>query len=308
MSFSSDVKKELCKSTFENREQLVAEFYGMVLFAKCFSSREIVLKTENPYTASRFELLLSELFNPIIEKQSFLKLKNSNTKLYKVSVVSSDDCERIFEELGHYAKDIKLKINRANIESEQLYPYFLRGVFLSCGSVTDPQKAYHLELSVQFKTLAENLILFLNEIDVLNVNSKIACRKGTYIVYIKGNDPICDFLGYIGASTSVMVIIETSAYKEIRNKINRQRNSEIANLQKLASAAAVQNTAIKKIIDIKGIDFLSDELKELALLRLENPDMSLKELGENLTVPISRSGVNHRLHRIINIAESIQEV
>lgn len=305
MSFSSDVKQELCKVNSTTHEQLMAECYGMILFAKSFSPREIIFKTENPYSAMRFEWLLSKLFNPIIEKQTMLKIKNSKTKLYKVSVILQDECKKIFEEFGHNFKDINLRINRANLENECLYPYFLRGVFLSCGSVTDPNKGYHLELSVQFKTLSENLILLLNEIQLLNSKAKFTQRKGGYIVYIKGNDPICDFLGYIGASNSVMEMIEVSAYKEIRNKINRQRNSEVANLQKLASAAAVQTTAIKKIMDIKGIGFLSDDLKELALLRLDNPDMSLKELGENLSTPISRSGVNHRLKRIINIANEL---
>ncbi len=305
MSFSSDVKRELCMTSNLTYEQQFAQCYGMILFAKQFSPRNIIFKTENTYSASCFEELLTALFNPIIEKQSTLKLKRSMTKLYKFSIISENDCKNIYDKFGHNIKDINLKINRANIESENLYTYFLRGVFLSCGSVTDPQKGYHLELAVQHKTLAENLILFLNEIEVLNSKAKISERKGNYVVYIKGNDSICDFLGYIGAGSSVMAMMEASALKDIRNKINRQRNSEIANLQKLASAAAVQTTAINKIIDAKGIDSLPDDLKELALLRIDNPDMSLKELGENLSQPISRSGVNHRLQRILKIADEI---
>ena len=140
---------------------------------------------------------------------------------------------------------------------------------------------------------------------MLNITPKIACRKGGYVVYIKGNDAICDFLGYIGAGNSVMVMIETSAYKEIRNKINRQRNSEIANIHKLASASAKQINAIKKIMDSGKFNELPEELKTLANLRLENPEMSLKELGESLAPKISRSGVNHRLQRLLQIAERI---
>lgn len=306
MSFSSDVKKELCSISLGDREHQYAECYGMLLFARHFSPREIVLKTENLYVAKRFELLLSNLFNPIIEKVSTLKFKNTDTMLHRVSVISTDDCERIYEDFGHSFKDINLRINRANIGNDDLYISFLRGAFLSCGSVNDPQKGYHLELAIRYKALSDNLLLLLNEIDVLSSSARITSRSGGYVIYFKGNDRICDFLGYIGAGNSVMYMLEASAYKELRNKINRKRNSEIANLQKLASASAVQTKAIKKIMDTKGLGSLPDDLKELAMLRYDNPEMSLKELGENLTVSISRSGVNHRLQRILKIAEELK--
>lgn len=307
MSFSSDVKKELCSIKYNDYAELYAECYGMLLFARRFTLREILFKTENFYAASRFEDFIMELFHPIIEKQSSLKIKNSNTMLYKVMVVSPEDCKNIYENFGHTKRDVKLMINRANIDSESTYPSFLRGVFLSCGSVTDPNKGYHLEFNVQHKTLAENLILLINEIDVFNLKPKLAERKGGYVVYLKDNNSICDFLGYIGAGNSVMCMLEATAVKDIRNKINRQRNSEIANIHKLASASAKQLNAIKKIIDSNGFESLPSELKQLALLRLDNPEMSLKELGESLNPPISRSGVNHRIERIFKIADSIQE-
>ena len=305
MSFSSDVKQELCRIELADIKQRYSQCYGLLLFASKFSHREIVFKTENTHTANLFESLITELFTPIIEKQSTLKIKNTNSNIYKFSIISPDDCRNIFENFGHNVRDLKLKINRANIDGSEFCADFLRGAFLSCGSVTDPQKGYHLEFSVQYKTLAENLVLLINEIEVLNITPKIACRKGGYVVYIKGNDAICDFLGYIGAGNSVMVMIETSAYKEIRNKINRQRNSEIANIHKLASASAKQINAIKKIMDNGKFDELPEELKTLANLRLENPEMSLKELGESLVPKISRSGVNHRLQRLLQIAERI---
>ncbi len=307
MSFSSDVKKELCSIRNNDSAKLYSECYGMLLFARRFTLREIIFKTENFYVASRFENLIVEMFHPIIEKKSSQKIKNSNTMLYKVSIVSPDDCKNIYENFGHTKRDVKLMINRANIDSESSYSSFLRGVFLSCGSVNDPNKGYNLEFSVQHRTLAENLILLINEIEVINLRPKLAERKGGYVVYIKDYNSICDFLGYIGAGNSVMLMLEATAMKDIRNKINRKRNSEIANIHKLASASAKQINAIKKITEKKGMENLPDELKQLALLRLENPEMSLKELGENLNPPISRSGVNHRLDRILKIAQSMQE-
>lgn len=302
-SFSFKLKKELSELNIESEEQMLSECYGMLLFAAKFSSREIVFKTDNSYIAKRFEFLLTTLFKPIIEKRT----DKNKSKLYKFSLVVPDECKRIFESLGHNSKDLKLRINRANLENENLYPSFLRGVFLSCGSVTDPEKSYHLELTVSHKTLAENLIHFINEIDVFDFNPKLTSRKGGYIIYLKGNSDICDYLAYIGAGNSVMSIIETSAYKEIKNRINRKQNSELANIKKKADASAKQIIAIKKIIDKKGIDYLSDDLKSLAILRLDNPDMSLKELGENLSPKISRSGVNHRLEKIFKISKSLQE-
>lgn len=305
MSFSADVKRELASLQGETREQMLCECYGMLLFSTRFNSREIIFKTENFYCAERFEYLISALFNPIIEKQRDKNSKRIKQRLYKLSLIIPDECKKIFEDFGHTSKDVKLRINRANLEDESLYSWFLKGVFLSCGSVTDPKKSYHLELSVSHKTLAENIMHFIKEIDVFDVKPRIAERKGGYIVYLKGNCDICDFLAYIGAGNAVMTIIEATAYKEMMNRLNRKQNSELANIKKKADASAKQILAIKKIIDEKGIDYLNDDLKALAILRIDNPDMSLKELGENLDPKISRSGVNHRIERIFKIANSL---
>lgn len=300
-SFSYEVKRELADIKIESNSNLLSECYGMLLFSSKFNAREFIFKTDNSHIAKRYEFLMTSLYHPIIEK----RYEKNKSKLYKFSLIVPDECRQIFESLGHSQKDLKLRINRANIEDESLYSSFLRGVFLSCGSVTNPEKSYHLELSVSHKTLAENLIHLINEVEVFSFNPKLASRKGGYIVYLKGNSDICDFLAYIGAGNSVMSIIETSAYKEMINRINRKQNSELANIKKKADASAKQILAIKKIIKIKGIDYLNDDLKAVALLRLENPDMSLKELGENLTPKISRSGVNHRLEKIFKISDSL---
>lgn len=305
MSFSSDVKRELVSLKTENYKQLFSECYGMLLFSYKFNSREIIFKSENRYAAERFELIMTELFKPVLEKRRDNKSDNSKQRLYKISLIIPDECKKIYEAFGHTLKDVKLRINRANFEDESLYQSFLKGVFLSCGSVTNPKKSYHLELAVSHKTLAKNLIHLIGEVEVFDIKPRLAARKGSYIVYLKGNSDICDFLAYIGAGGSVMAVIEASAYKEMMNRLNRKQNSELANIKKKADASAKQILAIRKIIDKKGIDYLNEELKSLALLRLDNPDMSLKELGENLKPEISRSGVNHRIERIFKIADSL---
>lgn len=305
MSFSSDVKRELAGVRLTEKEQKLSECYGFLLFSSRFSTREIVFKTENKYSADVFESLMDELFSPKLLKEHELKPRSKKQGLYKIRFADSDECKSVFEFYGHSPKDIRLMINRANIDDESLYIPFLRGVFLSCGSVTNPRKGYHLELNVQHKTLADNIVHLINEIDVLAVKPKVISRKGTYVVYFKGSDGVCDFLGYIGAGNSAMTVIEASAYKELMNTINRRQNSELANIQKLASASARQTHAIQKIIECDAFDSLSDELRALAKLRLDNPEMSLKELGENLEPPISRSGVNHRLERLYKIADEL---
>ena len=305
MSFSSDVKLELSKILLESKEQKYAELYGMLLFASRFTSRDIVFKTENRYAANVFEQLLMELFSPIIEKQSDLNPSNTTSGLYKIKMIIPDECETVFEFFGHNHFDINLKINRANLENENLYSAFLRGVFLSCGSVMDPQKGYHLELMVRHKALSDNLLHFIGEIEVFSVNPRVTPRKGSFLVYIKGSHNICDFLGYLGAGNSVLRIIETTAYKDLKNDLNRRQNSELSNIRKLADASAKQIRAINKISDSAGLDSLPPELKEFAEIRLENPEMSLKELSENLG--ISRSGVNHRIERLYKFADKLTE-
>ncbi|MBR1730861.1 MAG: DNA-binding protein WhiA, partial [Ruminococcus sp.] len=305
MSFSSDVKLELSKFELKNKEQKYAQLYGMLLFSSLFTSREIVFKTENRFSASIFEKLLIELFNPIVERQSDLKPNSSSLGLYKILLPVPDECKTVYEFFGHTQYDINLKINRANIESEDLYSHFLRGVFLSCGSVTNPDKGYHLELMVKHKTLADNLMHFIGEIDVFSVNPKVTPRKGSYLVYIKGSNNICDMLGFMGAGNSVMRIIETSAYKDLKNDLNRRHNSELSNIRKLADASAKQVRAIQRIEKSVGLDSLPSELIELSKLRLEYPEMSLKELSQKLG--ISRSGVNHRIERIYKFADNLTE-
>lgn len=305
MSFSSRVKAELSALPFENNEMMAAECYGMLLFCGKFSPREILLKSESADACRRFESLLCELFSPIIERESDLKLSGKGRRLSRVSLPIPSERTAICESLGHNNRDIKLRINRANLGDEKLYAPFLRGAFLACGSVTHPEKGYHLELNVAHKTLAENLVLLINEVEVFSVSPRITGRNHTYTVYIKGSENVCDFLAYIGASDSVMEVINASVVKEIRNSVNRRNNSDLANLRKVTEAAARQSIAIRKIKKSKLYDELDDGLKQLAELRLENPDMSLKELSESLG--ISRSGVNHRLERIMKIAESIRE-
>ena len=191
--------------------------------------------------------------------------------------------------------------NKRNVVS-----VFLRDAFISYGMVTDPKKSYHLEFSTQEKEVADDILKYLSKIKDFNIDPKMTKRNENYVVYIKAADSITDFLTYIGAVNSAMEIMQIRMLKDVRNYVNRTTNFETANLDKTLQAAEEHINAIKKIKNTVGLNSLPDNLKEIANLRLENPEMSLKMLGQSLKSPISRSGVNHRLEKIIQISKKSQ--
>lgn len=307
MSFSSEVKKELCSSFSGNIELLKAELYGILLFGKVFTRDKMVFTTENSYVSSRAATLLENLYMPIIERETALRTRGDGHHLSKISLINSDDCKRIFDDFGHGSSQVSLRVNRANISTDELVSAFVRGVYLSCGSVSDPMKSYHAEFCVPHKNLSVDLCKILTEISECEFKPKTVVRNGIYVVYFKGSEQICDLLTYMGASNCAMEIMGTKAVKLVRNNVNRRINGEVANISKIASASAKQLEAIELIKRKRGIEGLPEDLREIALLRLENPEMSLRDLGQNLCPPISRSGANHRMQRILELAESLEE-
>ncbi len=304
MSFSKDTKAELASAELSRKgeEPLL---YGMLLFSRKFTPKEISVKTESRAVASVYSQTLSSVTSAIVEVTTNLSRKNEDESLYTLRVPDAKDCLAIFDRFGHMQSDLNLRINRANIEDEESLAYFLRGVFLVCGSVSSPEKDYHLEFVVPFTKLAEDLARIIGEVEVLSVKPSIVRRKGNCVVYIKGSDSIADVLAYIGAPMASLDVVQQKIYRSVRNKVNRKINSETANSNKTAAASARQLRAIELIEKRRGLSCLSDDLRELAQLRLENPEYNLRELGEALSSPISRSGVNHRLQRIMEIADEI---
>ena len=175
-----------------------------------------------------------------------------------------------------------------------------------CANVANPNKEYRIDFTLSNQEAAQLLKNLLSHIKNIKLTPNIIDRNGSFIVYFKGNEKVADFLTYIGAPLAAMELIQVKMLKEIRNYVNRTTNFETANINKMASAAATQITKIELIAKEKGLDWLPDKLQELAKLRLENPDMSMKELGESLRVPISRSGVNHRLNKIMKLSDEIK--
>ena len=303
MSFSTETKQEICGRLSTRTALQYSELYAMLLLGKEFSPGSIVFKTENENTFSHFIFLLNKLFKAKCEVVAPMKGEIGRNRSFTVTVISPDKCRKIFEHYGHDDREINLRVNRANIDDEDEQQAFIRGAFLACGSVTDPEKAYHLEFAVSHRNLCMDLCRIIREIQDCDISVKMLSRGGTYIAYIKDSEQITDLLTYMGAVKASMSVMGMKALKEVRNSANRRANSEIANLQKTASASARQIRAIKKLKSEGKYNLLPEELKSVAEIRYDYPELTLRELGEMLDPPISRSGVNHRLEKIIRMAE-----
>ena len=296
MSFSSDVKTEITKIENISSCCLHAQVYGLVLFAH-FSKFNLSITSEN---SEVFELYLS-----YIKDYCGVEPTISDTGTKKMTAYLRTDSEKskVFEKFGHMLSETSLRINRANISDECCQSAFLRGVFLACGTVTDPERGYHLEFVVPYKRLCMDFMKFLDE---LGLNPKYIVRKGNHIVYFKDSESIEDILAIIGAQSASLHIMGIKIEKDVKNTVNRRLNFEISNINKTVNAANLQVEAIELIEGSVGISSLPDNLQVLARLRLENPEASLSELEKMLDESISRSGINHRLSRIIKIAEKIK--
>ncbi len=301
MSFASDCKKELC--IIENKREccLKAECYGLLLFSKCFSLRESRMICENGAVARRVAEAAAVSAGVYAEVRT--ELRRKKTGAFTIEIPGEDSREQMIGSFGHTGTETSLHILKENLKKDCCVASFLRGVFLICGTVTDPQKEYHLEFATPHLHLAEDLVEVLRNVKASQLSPSIAKRKNNYIVYIKESSAIEDFLTLIGAVNSAMELMQIKMYKEAYNNMNRVSNCETANLDKTYSAASKQIAAIALISDKVGLEELSPDLREAAMLRLHNPEMSLREMSEKLG--ISRSGVNHRLRRILEFAEKL---
>lgn len=300
MSFSADVKNELLLIESENECCLHALAYGMMLFSRAFSYYDVSLLTEHGGIAEKYCELMKVVCGVTPE------LIKSKAGKYKVEVTSKEDRLKVLETFGYDKKSGTSRLNWSNFSDECCKVSFLRGAFLTCGTVNDPNKNYHFEFVVPYLNLSRDLNHFINDYDELTVTPKTITRNSNYVIYFKDSESIEDLLTVMGASNASLELMGVKMYKDVRNNVNRKFNFESANLDKTIDAASKQIDAIVHIKNTVGLSYLSEDLREIAELRLENPDMSLRELCENLSVSITRSGVNHRLKKICSIAEEIK--
>lgn len=294
MSFSSDVKKELCSIEHETDCCQRAEAYGILFFGRAFGKDEISLMTEYDYVADRYSDAIKYLIGSQPEK---IVSKSGKITVY---VHSTEDRIDVLNELGYSESERSLRLLDSNIENECCFGAFIRGAFLACGIITDPKKEYHLEFDVTFKSKSRDLTDAFKDFPV---SPKPSDRNGVNIVYFKDSSQIEDILTVMGAQMSVMELIGEKILKDVRNNVNRKVNCDSANLRKTAQAAANQTKAIEILKSQGKFDDLPSDLKELAQLRIDNPEMTLSELGSSLSKPLSRSGVNHKLKKLTEMTK-----
>ncbi len=297
MSFSNGVREEIC-AYISDKDKRFACLYGMLLFGRTLSREQICFQTESSIAAEQFGKLFNAVFRQEINCREHIRKSGAVLYIYEINDTALTDMV-----YSKYRFSETERLIDSEIIATNSLGVFTAGVFLACGSVNDPSKEYHMEFTVPEEGLASQLITLLGDI---GVTAKSVIRRGQPVVYIKGSESIEDTLTFIGAQQSTLEIMNVKIFKDVRNRANRRANCDTANIDKVVNAAVRQINDIQLIADTDGLDSLSDELKELAELRLENVDMSLQEIGENLSEPISRSGVNHRFRKIAQIAESIR--
>lgn len=288
MSFSTEVKKELSSiSNLANKQEVKQELIGYLLSGNVYYIKnKIQFSTENDYNINRFSKLLSNLK---IEHNIQIKGKNF---IISILLKNVPFVKVINKKL---TVEIEEEIKKQETNSKAI----LRGLFLGGGSINNPEKKYHLEISLSSE---ENLIYIKNILELYNINIKTLERGEKVSIYIKEGEEISKLLAFMGAKKAVIKFEEIRVQKQMRGKVNRLVNCETANITKTINASIMQIEAIKKLQKEHQFNKLDESLKEVAIARLENPQMSLEDLGKLLKKPIGKSGVNYRLKKIMEIA------
>ena len=301
MSFSSNVKAELCKDSLSKKSCAVAEGYGVLLYCNTFSSTEIRIITESRDFAARLPRLFKKAFGITFDQEP---AAHDRGKL-QFAISSEDKISRIFETLQMDLKaSLTLHVNLGMLEEEAECMAYLRGAFLAGGSVTDPAKRYHLEMTTSHYKVSRETCALLIE---CGFSPKELSRGGNNILYFKQSDYIEDFLTAIGAQVSAMGVMEAKVEKDLRNGVNRRVNCETANLTKVVDASMGQMAAIRALEEAGELDKLPGKLRETALLRRENPEATLQELAAMLNPPITKSAINHRMRKLLELARALEE-
>lgn len=296
MSYASEVREELCRSMPVGHCCNLAECYGILLYCNTFSWQEIRIVTEHRSFAERLPRLFRRTFG--VDFDQFPSLEQPGKLTFVVD--DRQKLETIFRAYDLEPTTMALQINLGMLENTCCKKSFLRGAFLAGGSVTDPDKRYHLELVTGHRKVSDGAHCLLYE---LGLEPKDASRAGSSIVYFKQSDWIVDFITMIGAPISAMKIIQAKMEKEVRNRANRRVNCDTANLGKAVDAAQEQLAAIRRLRAQGRFESLPEKLKTAAELREESPEATLTELAECVDPPVSKSAMSHRMQRLIQLSQ-----
>lgn len=296
MSFSSDAKAELCAQRPDRKCCTVAESYGVLLYCNTFSAREIRIITASRDFAARLPRLFKRAFS-----LNFDVLPPENAKGKSSFLITSPEkIRRIFDTYGaEVDSTLSHHVNFGVLEEDCCRASFIRGAFLAGGSVTDPEKRYHLELATPHHSVSRETYSVLLD---MGFSPREAERGGNSLLYFKQADAIADFFTTIGASNTALGIMTAKVEKDMRNTITRRVNCDSANADKVVNAAQEQLEAIRYIVKEYGIDALPEPLKDAALLRIANPEASLADLAKLSYPPVTKSCISHRLKKIMSLA------
>lgn len=296
MSFSANVKSELCRPEVEKGCCALAEAMGALLYANTFSADAIRIVTESRDLGLR----LPRLFRKGLGVSFDLLPEEGGSGKLTYTITDREKIRQVFSACGFSAEtSVSLHVNFALLEKDCCRRAFLRGAFLAGGSVTDPEKRYHLELSTtHWKVSRETGTLLLE----MELPAKETERKGSSVLYYKQSEAIEDFLTVIGAPVSAMAVMEAKIEKDWRNEANRKTNCDSANVDKAVAASQEQLAAIRKLEERAVLETLPEKLRQTAALRREYPETTLSELAELHEPPISKSAVNHRMRKLLSLA------
>lgn len=297
-SFAGKVKNELCRTPVQRLCCARAEAYGVLLYGNTFSPTEVRLITESADFAARLPRLFQRAFG-----LKFDRLPEEERGKLIFGITDRSKLDRIINQLGYDPRqNLVLHVNFGLLEDECCRTAFLRGAFLAGGSVTDPEKRYHLELDTGHAQASREVATLLTEMGFLPHSVR---RGGSSVIYFKQSEHIEDLLTTIGAPAAAMDIMTAKVDKEIRNGANRAMNCDMANVNKTLDAVAAQQEAIKKLESAGQLDKLPEKIQETARLRMQNPELPLAQLAALFDPPISKSCLNHRIRKIMEEARKL---
>lgn len=299
-SFSYKAKAELCRAAVQRLCCARAECYGVLLYCNTFTMQEVRIITENPEFAARLPRLFHRAFGVKFDRQPADEAPGSKLIF---QITDPDKLRRIVDTLGYDPRQaLVLHVNFAMLEEDCCRVSFLRGAFLAGGSVTDPEKRYHLELSTSHVQASREVSALLQEMGFL---PRSVMRSGSAVIYFKQSEHIEDLLTTLGAPVAATEIMTAKVDKEIRNGANRAMNCDMANVNKTLDAVAAQQEAIEKLEKAGQLEKLPEKIQETARLRMQNPELPLAQLAALFDPPISKSCLNHRIRKIMEEARKL---
>lgn len=299
-SFSASAKAELCRNFPQKQCCALAECFGVLLFCNSFGTDGIRIITESREFSQRLPKLFRKAFGVAFD----ILPEESGSGKQNFQITSPEKLAVIMEAYGFDPRGtVALHINLPVVEEDCCKAAFLRGAFLAGGSVTDPGKGYHLELTTVHQSVSREAYTLMHE--VLYFYPKTAVRGGGQVLYVKQSDQISDCLAYLGAPVAAMGIIEAKLEKELNNKVNRRCNCDEANTSKVVEAAQEQIAAIRVLRDRGTFNNLPQKLIQAAIAREENPESSLTELAAMMEPPITKPAMNHRLKKLVQLSREV---